>query len=57
MMFGEAICQETISSTTFMFNFCPGSFVYFYSILFEVKANLRVLFKMGGKGERKKSQC
>lgn len=34
MMFGEDICQETISATTFMFNFSPGSFVYFYGIIF-----------------------
>lgn len=51
MMFGEAICQETISATTFMFNFSPGSFVYFYGTIFRgVKANLKVLFKGGGWG-------
>lgn len=53
MMFGEAICQETISATTFMFNFSPGSFVYFYGTIFwGVKANLKVLFKRGGRGEK-----
>jgi hypothetical protein len=31
MWFGEAICQETISATTFMFNLSPRSFAYFYS--------------------------
>lgn len=34
MMFREVVCQETISATTFMFNFSPGSFVYFYSTIF-----------------------
>lgn len=34
MAFGDVICQEKISATTFMFNFSPGSFVYFYGIIF-----------------------
>lgn len=34
MTFGEAICQETVSATTFTFNFSPGSFVYFYGTVF-----------------------
>lgn len=54
-MFGEAICQETISATTFMFNFSPQSFVYFYGIVFwGVKANFKVLFKMGSGVWRKR---
>lgn len=34
MMFGEAICQETISATTFMSNLSPQTFVYFYGTVF-----------------------
>lgn len=46
MMFGEAICQETISATSFMFNFSPGSFVYFYGSISEVlKLTLRYCLK------------
>lgn len=68
-MFREAVCQETIRATTSMFNFSPGSFVYFYgNIFWGVKANLKVLVKIGvwggwggwvgwAKGKRKKSRC
>ena len=34
MWFGEVVCQETISATTFMFNLSPRSFAYFYSTVF-----------------------
>ena len=46
MWFGEVVCQETISATTFMFNLSPRSFAYFYSTVFwGVKAILLAVFK------------
>ena len=46
MWFGEVVCQETISATTFTFNLSPRSFAYFYSTVFwGVKAILLAMFK------------